>query len=74
MTLGREEFVRVPTGFLACPQDLFPPPPDAWIKRVYALARRTDLPRGGHFIAYERSAEFVEEVRTFFRPYRPRRP
>jgi pimeloyl-ACP methyl ester carboxylesterase len=74
MTLGREEFVRVPTGFLACPQDLFPPPPDAWIKRVYALARRTDFPRGGHFIACERSAEFVEEARTFFRPYRPRRP
>jgi len=32
--------------------------------------RRTELPVGGHFLAYERPAEFVEDVRAFFRDYR----
>lgn len=72
MALVRGEFVRVPTAFLACPNDLFPPPPDAWVRRVYTLARRTSLPQGGHFIACERGAEFIEDVRSFFRAYRNR--
>jgi hypothetical protein len=32
--------------------------------------RRTDLTVGGHFLAYERPAEFDEDVRAFFRDYR----
>jgi len=68
--LARDEFVRVPTGFLSCPHDLAPGPPDAWLARTCNLVRRTDLPRGGHFVAYERPADFVEDVRAFFRPYR----
>ncbi|HTI53054.1 MAG TPA: hypothetical protein VMC04_02410 [Verrucomicrobiae bacterium] len=63
MRLARGEFVGVPTAFVACPHDLFPAPPDSWV-------RRTDLALGGHFLAYERPAEFVEDVRAFFRDYR----
>jgi microsomal epoxide hydrolase len=70
MRLGRGEFVSVPTGFLSCPNDLFPPPPDAWVRRVYNCVRRTDLPMGGHFVAWEQPRAFVEDVRTFFRAYR----
>ena len=40
------------------------------MQRVYHGVRRTDLPVGGHFLAYERPAEFVEDVRAFFRDYR----
>ena len=32
--------------------------------------RRTDLTVGGHLLAYECPAEFVEDVRAFFRDYR----
>ena len=70
MRLERGELVTVPTGFLCCPHDLFPAPPDSWIRRVYPLMRRTDLPAGGHFLAYERPADFVEDVRAFFRSFR----
>jgi len=70
MRLERGEFVSVPTGFLCAPHDLFPAPPDSWIQRVYHCVRRTDLPVGGHFIAYERPAEFVEDVRAFFHEFR----
>jgi pimeloyl-ACP methyl ester carboxylesterase len=74
MRLGRGEFVDVPTAFVSCPHDLFPAPPDRWVQRVYHCVRRTDLPVGGHFLAYERPAEFVEDVRAFFRDYRGGRP
>jgi microsomal epoxide hydrolase len=70
LALGPNERVRVPTGFLSCPHDLAPGPPDAWLARTYDLVRRTNLPHGGHFIAYERPMEFVGDVREFFRPYR----
>jgi len=70
MALGKGEFVRVPTGFLSSPNDLFPPPPDAWVRRAYHCVRRTDRPRGGHFAAYEGGIEFAEDVRAFFRGLR----
>jgi microsomal epoxide hydrolase len=70
MRLGRGERVEVPTAFVACPYDLFPAPPDRWVQRAYRCVRRTDLPVGGHFLAYERPAEFVDDVRAFFRDYR----
>jgi microsomal epoxide hydrolase len=70
MGLTKHERVTPPTGFLSCPHDLFPPPPDAWVRRSYNLVRRTNLPVGGHFAAYERGNEFVDDVRAFFRSYR----
>ncbi|MGH7322744.1 MAG: epoxide hydrolase N-terminal domain-containing protein [Candidatus Rokuibacteriota bacterium] len=49
-----------------------PPPPDEWVKRAYNCARRTDLRQGGHFAAYQNGADFVEDLRAFFRPFRAR--
>ena len=72
MRLARNEFVGVPTGFMSTPNDLFPPPPDEWVKRAYNCVRRTDLPAGGHFAAYQNGADFVEDLRAFFRPFRAR--
>jgi pimeloyl-ACP methyl ester carboxylesterase len=68
--LARDELVRAPTAFLATPNDLAPAPPDAWLARSYNLVRRTNLPCGGHFLAYERPQDFVEDVREFFRDCR----
>lgn len=73
MRLARGERVGVPTAFVSCPHDLFPAPPDSWVRRVYHCVRRTDLAVGGHFLAYERPDEFVEDVRAFFRDYRSNR-
>lgn len=70
MGLGPNEFVGVPTGFLSCPNDLFPPPPDAWVKRTYNLARRTNWAAGGHFAAYERGEALIEDIRSFFADFR----
>ena len=70
MRLARGEHVGVETAFVACPHDLFPAPPDSWVRRAYHCVRRTDLEVGGHFLAYERPTEFVDDVRAFFRDYR----
>ena len=40
------------------------------MQRVDHYVRRTELTVGGHFLGYERPAEFVEDVRAFFRDYR----
>ena len=44
--------------------------PTAGCSASTTVLRRTDLTVGGHFLAYERPAEFVEDVRAFFRDYR----
>jgi pimeloyl-ACP methyl ester carboxylesterase len=72
MGLRKNEFVSAPTGFLSCPHDLFPPPPDAWVKRTYNLVQRTNWERGGHFAAYEQGDKLVREIRSFFRQFRTR--
>lgn len=63
--------VEVPTGMLLCPNDLSLPAPERWIRRAYKLVERREAPRGGHFIAFEEGAYFVDEVRRFFRGHRP---
>ena len=70
MGLSKDEFVSVPTGFLSVPHNLFPPPPDAWVKRTYNLVRRTNWSAGGHFAAYERGEALLDDVRTFFKGFR----
>ena len=68
--LPEGESVKVPTGVLICPRDTNIPPPDSIIRRNYNLVRRVDAARGGHFVALEQPALFVDDVRTFFRAYR----
>ncbi len=70
MGIAAAERVTSPTGFLSCPHDLFPPPPDDWVRRTYNLVHRTDLSAGGHFIAYERGQDLVNDMRKFFANYR----
>jgi pimeloyl-ACP methyl ester carboxylesterase len=67
MALKPGEFVTVPTGFLLPPWDLVPPPPKGWLERGYNVTHRRDLDRGGHFVAMEQPAAFIEDVQMFFR-------
>jgi pimeloyl-ACP methyl ester carboxylesterase len=59
--------VQVPTAVANFPKEIFKPPRH-WAERRYADIRRwTDMPRGGHFAAFEQPGLFVEDVRAFFR-------
>lgn len=61
--------VEVPTGCAIFPREIVRPP-RRWAEAAYNLARWVELPRGGHFAAFEVPDLFVEELRTFFREFR----
>ena len=38
--------------------------------RTSRIVRWTEMPRGGHFAAFEEPELYAEDLRAFFRPYR----
>jgi pimeloyl-ACP methyl ester carboxylesterase len=64
------EKIDVPTGLFLFPNDLIPPPPDSWTRRVYNVTHRRDGISGGHFAVFENGPLLVDDMRGFFRNYR----
>jgi pimeloyl-ACP methyl ester carboxylesterase len=62
--------VEVPSGFAVFPGDTLHPP-RTWLERTANVVRVTELPRGGHFAPFEEPELYAQELREFFRPYRP---
>lgn len=44
--------------------------PRSWVERVYNVQRWTEMPRGGHFAAWEEPELLAHDMREFFRPFR----
>jgi pimeloyl-ACP methyl ester carboxylesterase len=61
--------VEVPSGFSIFPGDIVRAPRTA-LDRVANTVYATEPPRGGHFAAFEQPEVYVEELRSFFRPFR----
>jgi pimeloyl-ACP methyl ester carboxylesterase len=61
--------VEVPVGIAAFPKEIIRPP-RRWAEPRYNLHRWTEMPRGGHFAAFEEPELLVGDVREFFRPLR----
>ncbi len=61
--------VEVPVGYAAFPCEVLRPP-RRWVEPHYAIARWTEMPRGGHFPALEEPQLLLEDVRAFFRTLR----
>ena len=57
--------VAVPTGVARFPKEIFKPP-RSWCEAEYSITHWTDMPRGGHFAAFEQPELFVDDVRGFF--------
>jgi pimeloyl-ACP methyl ester carboxylesterase len=68
VTLGRDDFVRVPTGIARfAKQFVFEgEPPREWAERLYDVRRWTPMPRGGHFAAVEEPDLLARDIATFF--------
>ncbi|HUA42366.1 MAG TPA: epoxide hydrolase [Streptosporangiaceae bacterium] len=62
--------VEVPSGFALFPGDIVRPP-RAWLERTANVVRVTEPARGGHFAPFEEPELYAEELRAFFRPFRP---
>ena len=60
---------EVPSGVALFPRDLANAP-RSWAQRTANIVHWTEMPRGGHFAAFEEPELYVEDVRAFFRPYR----
>ncbi|WP_238547314.1 alpha/beta fold hydrolase [Actinoplanes friuliensis] len=61
--------VTVPTAVAIFPKDLVHPP-RSWAERSYRVTRWTEMPRGGHFAAYEEPELLGDDLTEFFRPLR----
>ena len=57
--------VQVPTGIARFPKEIFRPP-RSWCEAAYTITHWTDMPRGGHFAAFEQPELYVTDVRAFF--------
>lgn len=69
LQLGPGERIRVPMGFARFPREA-PSPPRRWVERGYEVRRWTEMPRGGHFAAWEEPELLAQDIREFFRPLR----
>lgn len=61
--------INVPTACAVFPAEPYNSP-RSWVANRYNLTRWTELPRGGHFAAFEQPDLFVDDVRAFFRDLR----
>jgi len=57
--------VPVPTGVARFPKEILKVP-RSWCETAYTLVHWTEMPRGGHFAAFEQPEVFVADVRAFF--------
>ncbi len=59
--------VSIPTGVAVYPREIVPPV-RRWLTDHYTDIRHwAEMPKGGHFAAFEQPALFVDDLRTFFR-------
>lgn len=62
--------VTIPTGVAVFPREIVPPV-RRWMESTYTDIRHwSEMPKGGHFAAFEQPELFVREVRDFFRRLR----
>ena len=62
---GNSSRVEVPTGVASFPKEILQAP-RSWCEAGYNITHWTDMPRGGHFGAFEQPELYVDDVRTFF--------
>jgi pimeloyl-ACP methyl ester carboxylesterase len=68
-SLGPGQRVEVPCAVTIFPADIDRPPRE-FGERSYRVERWTEMPRGGHFAAWEEPSLLAEDLREFFRPLR----
>ena len=62
--------VEVPTGVASFPKEILKAP-RSWCEAAYTITHWTEMPRGGHFAAFEQPELFISDVRAFFATVRP---
>ena len=66
----KRQQVHVPTGVAVYPKEIVPPV-RRWMQADFTNIRHwREMPRGGHFAAFEQPALFVADIREYFRTLR----
>src|SRR5205823_1722680 len=73
-SLTAADRVEVPVALALFPMDIGGVPPRSLARRTLNVARWTEMPRGGHFGAWEEPELFARDVVEFFRPWRTAPP
>ncbi len=63
------ERIATPCGIARFPKEE-PFPPRSWIERVYNVVRWTEIPKGGHFAAWEEPELLAQDLREFCGQFR----
>ncbi len=67
---GTAHTVTIPTGVAVFPKEIIPPV-RKWMESSYTDIRHwSEMPKGGHFAAFEQPDLFVSDVRAYFRMLR----
>jgi len=66
---GDWSYVTVSTAHARFPAEIRPTP-RVWAEQMYNVVRWTELPKGGHFAAFEQPELFLDDLREFCRDYR----
>jgi pimeloyl-ACP methyl ester carboxylesterase len=61
------ERIAVPIGYCQFPREILRPPREAAQRQFVDIRRWTQMPKGGHFAAWEQPEALTAEVRSFFR-------
>jgi pimeloyl-ACP methyl ester carboxylesterase len=59
--------IEVPTGYAAFPREILRPPREAAARQFTNIRRWTEMPKGGHFAAWEQPEALSGEITAFFR-------
>ena len=70
LRFGKHERVSVPCGVALFPAETPANPPREWVERGYNVSHWTEMPRGGHFAAWEEPELLADDIRKFFRDKR----
>ena len=71
MSDQKRKHIDVPTGVAVFPGEyLVGQVPREWAERSYNVTHWTQMPRGGHFAAWEEPELLAEDIKAFFRPLR----
>jgi pimeloyl-ACP methyl ester carboxylesterase len=67
---GGSTKLELPVGVSIFPKEIFRPSRRWAEKRMSNIIHWNELPKGGHFAAWEQPATYVDEIRTCFRQIR----
>ena len=69
LALTENQRVQVPCAIAHFPRELLFPPA-IWVERGFNVEQWTEMPRGGHFAAFEQPELLADDLRCFFRQFR----